>query len=70
MTDDRIYTTNYWDWVTYNASGMKNSPSFRDGRIRMISERGCNISTPNGVVFVKWDNILKIDKPGEIYSSN
>ena len=62
MHDTRLYTVNYDDKAVVDLAGDGNQPSFHKGRVRMISERGINISTDYGDHFVKWANVKQIIK--------
>jgi hypothetical protein len=63
--DVRLYTTNYNDEAVVNLSGSGDRPSFHKGRVRLISERGINISTDYGDHFVKWQNVKQVIKKQE-----
>ena len=55
--DDRIYTTKYGDTAVVNLGNA----SFYRGTVRMISERGINVSSDWGNTYVKWVNVKEIE---------
>lgn len=57
-TVHRAFTTNLGDYVKY-----KNENSgVEEGYVKLVNMKGINVSTPYGDRFVKWVNVLEIDK--------
>lgn len=52
-----LRNTNLYDTAIYN-----KYDSVQDGKIKFISERGVNISTPYGDKFIKWTHVKEIIK--------
>ena len=63
------YTTTLADYATVNIGGNGQSQSIHQGRIKMISQRGINISTDWGDHFVKWCNVKQIITPEDFYNT-
>ena len=53
-----LFIANIGDYVTYKTEGNGNL----DGYVKLINMRGINVSTDYGDRFVKWKNIITLDK--------
>lgn len=55
-----LYNTNIGDRAVYSMCD-----SIQEGIVTMINEKGINIRTGCGNIFVKWYHVLEIHKPSK-----